>query len=137
MTHNNHQPETINQTLHPKTRAKQYIKEAHGLLQEAVKELEKGDPRQAAEKLWGAAALAVKAYAYWKEGKRLTSHKELWQYKDRLRDELGEWVYDAWMAANGMHTCFYEGWCTRRDVEEALKQVERLVKGIEVLLERC
>lgn len=137
MTHHNHQPETINQTLHPKTRTKQYIKEAHGLLREAVKELEKGDMKQAAEKLWHAATLAIKAHAYQREGRRLTSHSELWQYKDKLRDELGEWVYDAWMAANGMHTCLHEDWCTKRDIEEALKQVERLVKGIEVLLERC
>lgn len=34
------------------------------LLEEAREELGKGNVRQAAEKLWGAAALAVKAHAY-------------------------------------------------------------------------
>jgi len=37
-------------------------------------------------------------------------------------------VYDAWMAANGMHTCFYEGWCSREDVEKAIERVKKLVE---------
>jgi len=43
---------------------------------------------------------------------------------------FGDWVYDSWMAANGMHTCFYEGWYTAEHVEEALKRVKRLVEEI-------
>jgi len=43
---------------------------------------------------------------------------------------FGDWVYDSWMATNGMHTCFYEGWCTTEHVEEALKRVKRLVEEI-------
>ncbi len=50
----------------------------------------KGDVQQAAEKLWGAAALAVKAYASWREGKRLASHRELWEYSKKLINELEE-----------------------------------------------
>jgi len=30
-----------------------------------------------------------------------------------------------------MHICFYEGWCTAEDVEEALKRIEKLVKETE------
>jgi len=29
-----------------------------------------------------------------------------------------------------MHTCFYEGWCTEKDVEKVLSLVEKLVKAI-------
>ncbi len=123
--------ELIVQGLDPKDRAREYVEAAKELLEEARGELEKGDVRQAAEKVWGTAALSIKAYASWREGRRLTSHKELWDYSKKLMEELGEWVYDAWMAANGMHTCFYEGWCTDRHVEEAIKRVERLVKEIE------
>jgi len=45
-------------------------------------------------------------------------------------EDLGEWVYDVWMAANGMHTCFYEGWCTGKHVEEAIKRIEKLIDEI-------
>ena len=116
----------------PCERAREYIGAARALLEEARKELEEGNVRQAAEKLWGAAALAVKAYAAWREGKRPSSHSELWGYKDRLVEELGGWVVDAWNAGSAMHTCFYEGWCTRADVERDAVRVERLVREVEL-----
>lgn len=122
--------ELLSQGLDPKDRAKEYVEIAEELLCEAREELEKSNVRQAAEKIWGATALAVKAYAYWKEGRRLASHGELWEYKRRLEDELGEWVSDSWNAGNTMHVCFYENWCTRKDVEPALKRVEKLVKEV-------
>ncbi len=118
------------QDADPESRAIKYIEASRDLLTQAKKELERGNIRQAAEKLWRAAALAVKAYAYWKEGKLLVRHSELWEYKRKLEKELGDWVYDAWNAANGMHTCFYEGWCTKEDVEKAYIRVEKLVHEI-------
>jgi hypothetical protein len=126
--------EVLSQGLDPKDRALEYIEAAKDLLREAREELEKKNVRQAAEKLWGAAALAVKAYAYWKEGKRLTSHGELWEYMRVMAKELGSWVRVAWMYANGMHTCFYEGWCAEEDVEDALKNIEKLVREVASLL---
>ena len=122
--------ELLTQGLDPPERAKEYIEAARSLVEEAWEELKKGNVRQAAEKTWGAAALAVKAYAYWKEGRRLTSHRELWMYTDIIAKEFGEWVNDAWNQAGGMHICFYEGWCSRSHVEAALKQVSRLVDEI-------
>ena len=95
----------------------EYVEAAEDLLEKARGELERGNTRQAAEKLWGAAALAVKAYAYLKEGNRLTSHGELWEYMRLMAREFGRWVRGAWMYANGMHTCFYEGWCDKEDVD--------------------
>ncbi len=122
--------ELLSQGLDPKDRAVEYIEAAMELLEEAREELGKGNVRQAAEKLWGAAALAVKAYAYWRDSKRLSSHGELWEYKRRLIGELGEWVGDAWARATEMHVCFYEGWCAGEDVEAALKHVEKLVREV-------
>ena len=113
--------------LDPREGAKEYVEAAQDLLAQARAELGKGDVRQAAEKAWGAAALAVKAYAMWREGRRLASHGELWRYTEVLVKELGEWVSDAWAQAAAMHVCFYEGWCTPRHIEEALKRIERLV----------
>ena len=120
--------ELLSQSLDPRDRAREYAEAARELLEQARRELEKGNVRQAAEKAWGAAALAVKAYAYWKEQRRLSSHGELWEYARRIKRELGSWVSDAWAQAISMHICFYEGWCTAEDVEEALKRIEKLVK---------
>ncbi|OYT55479.1 MAG: hypothetical protein B6U76_05870 [Desulfurococcales archaeon ex4484_217_2] len=122
--------ELLSQGLDPKDKAVEYIEVAEELLKEAGEELSKGNIRQAAEKLWGASALAVKAYAYWKEGKRLTSHGELWDYMRLMAREIGPWVREAWMYANGMHVCFYEGWCAQEDVEDSIKHVEKLVKEV-------
>ncbi|MEB2836835.1 MAG: PaREP1 family protein [Desulfurococcales archaeon] len=126
--------ELLSQGLDPKDKALEYVKAAEDLLEEAREELGKGNVRQAAEKLWGAAALAVKAYAYLREGKRLTSHGELWEHMRLMAREVGRWVRGAWMYANGMHTCFYEGWCAREDVEDAIENIERLVKEVASLV---
>ncbi len=123
--------ELVLRDLDPVERAREYVEAAHDLLGQAREELGKGDVRQAAEKAWGAAALAVKAYAEWRDRERLASHGELWRYSRKMMDELGEWVYDSWMAATGMHVCFYEGWCTERHVEEALRRIQKLVEEVE------
>lgn len=128
--------ELLNQGLDPKNKAMEYVETAEELLKEALEELGKGNIRQAAEKIWGAAALAIKAYAYWKEEKRLTSHRELWEYKRRLEDELGEWVHDSWASAAEMHICFYEGWCAEKDIDIAVKSVERLLKEIASMMKK-
>ena len=122
--------ELLSQGLDPKDRALEYIEAAESLLDEAREELGKGNVRQAAEKLWGTTALAVKAYAYWRDGKRLTSHRELWEYSKKLIEKLGEWVSDAWNAGNTMHICFYGDLCTEKDVGTAYKRVERLVREV-------
>ena len=66
----------------------------------------------------------------YKEGRRLTSHGELWEYRRKVQEELGGWVYDSWTAAHSMHICFYEGWCGLEDVKEALERVGRLVEEV-------
>jgi len=123
--------ELIFQSLDPDERILEYVDVAKDLLEQAVEELRKGDVGQAAEKVWSAAALAVKAYAEWRERRRLTSHGELWEYMRKMVKELGLWVREVWMYANGMHTCLYEGWCDKEDVEEALKRVKKLVVEVE------
>ncbi len=122
--------------LDPPERAREYIEASRMLLEEARGELEEGNVRQAVEKLWGAAALAVKAYAAWRGGVRLQSHGELWEWKRRLEKELGGWVRDAWANAAEMHICFYEGWCNEEDVKGALRRVKRLVEEIAKLVAR-
>lgn len=128
--------ELVTQGLDPEERAREYIEAAKELLEEAREELGKGDIRQAAEKVWGAAALTVKAYAWYKENRRLASHGELWKYSEKVAEELGEWILHAWHSANAMHICFYEAWCTRKHVETALDQVEKLIREVESRLKK-
>lgn len=45
--------ELLSQGLDPRNRAVEYIEAAKGLLEEARDELNKGNVRQAAEKVWG------------------------------------------------------------------------------------
>jgi HEPN domain-containing protein len=66
--------ELVLRDLEPSDHVKIYTDAARDLLRQAREELEKGNFRQAAEKIWGAAALAVKAYAGWRKGRRLSSH---------------------------------------------------------------
>ena len=120
----------LTENLDPEQSSRDYIEAAVSLIEQARKELEKGNLRQASEKIWGACALAIKAYALAKEGRRLESHRELWVYKDRLAKELGSWVRTAFLKADSMHKNFYEGLATREDVEDSLKEVEKLVATI-------
>jgi glycine/D-amino acid oxidase-like deaminating enzyme len=50
--------------LNPQERARAYAEAALELLREAEAEVARGDLRQASDKIWGTAALAVKAFAY-------------------------------------------------------------------------
>ncbi len=34
------------------------------------------------------------------------------------------------MHANDTYTCFYEGWCTEREIRAAPERIKRLVAGI-------
>lgn len=126
------------EALDPRDRAEAYWAMAEEYLREAREELEKGNLRQASEKIWGAAALAVKALAYEREGRRLSSHGELWEYVDRLVRETGdESIGDAWRTATAMHVNFYEGWAPRGEVERSLRKVKELVSKLKALSRRA
>jgi len=122
--------ELILRDLDPQERAREYIEAAKSLLEQVQEELKEGDLRQAAEKLWGATALTVKAYAEWREGRLLSSHRELWEYRKKLEREIGAWVFNVWMSVNGMHTCFYEGWCMEDDIRRTLEEVKKFVNEV-------
>jgi len=122
--------ELLTQNLNPVDRAKEYIKVSLELLAQAKEELAKGNIRQSSEKTWGAVALAIKAYAYWRDKRRLESYHDLWKYKNKVASELGEWVGEVFREAGALHVCLYEGWCTKEDVEKAIPEVEKLVNKI-------
>jgi len=126
----------ITRDLDPKAGAKYYIDGALELLEQAREELEKNDLRQASEKIWGACALSIKAYASIKEGKKLESHGELWIYKNKVAQELGEHVKTIFRQADSMHKNFYENLATREDVEDVAKEVAKLVKEIAAAIKK-
>jgi hypothetical protein len=126
--------EAITRDLDPDERAREYIESASALLEQAKEELQKGDLRQASEKVWGACALAIKAHAAARKGLVLKSHADLWLYKDEVANDLGDWIRDAFLMADSMHKNFYEGLATAKDVAVALGEVEKLVKAIREVL---
>ncbi len=116
------------------SKAEAYWSAAEHFLARADEELSKGDLRQASEKIWGAAALAVKTLAYEREGLRLTSHRELWEYVARLVAETGdEEIGRAWRTAVAMHVNFYEGWAPAEEVKRALEEIKSLVEKLKGL----
>jgi len=80
--------ELISQGIDPKERSIGYIEASSELVEQAEKELRSGNVRQAAERVWGAAALAVKAYAYWKEPEISKSWGAMGVYEG---DGEGDW----------------------------------------------
>ncbi len=128
--------DVLTRDLDPDESAREYIEAARSLIKQAREELEKGDLRQASEKIWGACALAIKAHALARRRRRLESHRDLWLYKNEVAKELGDWVRTVFLEADSMHRNFYEGLATREDVENALREVERLVSAISECIEK-
>ena len=122
--------ELLTKNLDPEQKGKEYLDAALSLIEQAKRELKNNDLRQASEKVWGACALAIKAYALIRKGVKLESRKDLWIYKNEVARELGEWVRTAFLKADSMHKNFYEGLAMREDVEDALRDVEKLVTAI-------
>ena len=125
--------ELLAEALNPgsKDRAEAYWSAAEHMLKKAEEELAKGGLRQASEKIWGAAALAVKALAHEREGRRLTSHGELWGYVSDLASETGdEELGRLWRSATSMHVNFYEGWAPGNEVRRALEDVKTLISKL-------
>ena len=115
----------------PSEAAEAFWEAAETLLAQAEEELGRGDLRQASEKIWGAAALAVKALALERDGRRLKRHRELWQYVADLSRRLGDGqLRRLWQVASSMHANFYEGWATAEYVRDALDDVREFVERL-------
>jgi len=111
-----------------------YLEGAEELLKQASEEVKRSNLRQASEKIWGACALAIKSHALAKKGTKLESHRDLWIYKNEVAKELGDWVRAVFRQADSMHKNFYENQATKEDIEDTLREVEKLVKAIKEVL---
>ena len=104
----------------------EYRSHSEAMWQEAQTALQEGNAIQASEKLWGAAAQAVKAVAE-ARGWPHNNHRELYRVIGRLREETNEArVTELFAIANALHMNFYEWWMSLEDVGELSTRVQEL-----------
>ena len=97
----------------------------------AREELRKGDRLQASEKLWGAAAHALKAVAI-QRGWQHTEHQNIHRIAIQLRHELDRPDFESRIrVANSFHVNFYENLEEADSIRWAIDEVESLVADLE------
>ncbi len=100
-------------------------------LDHARVELDKGDRLQAAEKVWGAAAHALKAIAI-QRGWRHRSHDSVMSVGSQLARECGrEDLAEHLISANAMHINFYENGVPAILIKAAINNVERYIDKLD------
>lgn len=96
-------------------------------------ELDAGDLLQASEKLWGAAAQALKSVAE-RRGWKYDSHAQFYNImaaleletdSDRLRQDIG--------IAAELHTNFYENWLNEGQIRRRAEDVRHFIRQLERL----
>lgn len=97
------------------------------LLEHAGEMLDKRDRLQASEKIWGAAAHAVKLVAK-RRGWPCYGHSDLRDIARYLSDQKGyEDIHALFTAAEGYHSNFYEDTRGVPDIRKGLQDAKRLV----------
>ena len=112
------------------TQSNDYPNTGRDVLAKAFEELCKGDPRQASEKGWGAAAQMVKGVAV-QRGWDHNGHAYLFQVISRLTEETEDSrLATHFHVANSLHTNFYETWLPEEMVRSGLDNVGELVEKL-------
>jgi hypothetical protein len=124
----------MNERIDPAERAELYARLSEKYLRDAEELLTKGDFVQASEKLWGSAALMVKAVAA-SRGVPISSHGELFSYVRRLGEEEGNpELRRLFSVASTLHQNFYENWLSGEVVREYAEDVKQLVGELRKLV---
>jgi len=122
--------ERLNEELDPEDLVEHYRALSEKYFAEAKEFFGKGDLLQTSEKLWGAAALAVKMVAA-KRGLALKQHGSMWDFVSKLSKESGdEDIVTLFIVANGLHRNFYEGQMNRESLEIAIRNIEKLIEKL-------
>ena len=117
----------LNEEMDSSDRAELYVSLSKKYLKEADDLLTKGDYIQAPEKLWGAAALMVKALAA-SQGILISSHGELFSFVRKLGEEKkNPELRRLFSVASTLHQNFYEGWLQEDVIKEYSEDVKQLV----------
>ncbi|HID90461.1 TPA: hypothetical protein EYP44_00690, partial [Candidatus Bathyarchaeota archaeon] len=115
-------------------KAEHYSNLMRKYLKEAEAFLAKRDYVQASEKLWGAAAEAVKVVAA-KRGVELRTHGDLWRFVAKLRTELKDpELSRLFLQANYLHQNFYEGVLPPEAVGDGAEAVKDFIDKLEGLI---
>ena len=111
--------------------SERYRSVAHTLYDQGIVELEAGDLRQASEKIWGAAAQAMKSVAE-RNGWRHRSHRHFKQNLDKLQDRRDYEELVRWFgAAEVLHVNFYEDHSSYETINVHAADVRRLIDRLE------
>ena len=114
--------------------AQTYQQASDRFITQAREELAAGDPQQAPEKGWGAAAQIIKAAAE-ERGWAHSRHRHYLQAIGRLRSETGDAdIRRLFNSASALHENFYENTMEPYEVAEALEHVQALAAKIRALL---
>ena len=122
----------LDEKMDPSDRAELYARLSEKYLKEADDLLAKGDYVQASEKLWGAAALMVKAVAA-SRGVSISSHGELFSFVRRLGEERNPELRRLFSVASTLHQNFCEGWLREDVIKEYSEDVKQLVAELRKL----
>ena len=115
------------------SRAAEYAVQSSHFLEKAEEALAEDDLAQASEKLWGAAAQAVKAAAE-SRGWSHNGHRELFDVVNRLAQEYDDpELRDLFRLANSLHINFYENWLNREYIEDGVGQVQEFVRKVQAI----
>lgn len=99
-------------------------------LQDGLALVERGDYPQASEKLWGAAAQAVKAVAAARRW-RHSSHRDLRRNVERLYQETGDAeLLRMFNTAESLHANFYEDFMSGDVVRLHAGDIQRFVEKV-------
>jgi uncharacterized protein (UPF0332 family) len=124
----------LNEKIDPLDKVEMYVKLSEKYLGEADDFLAKGNYVQASEKLWGSAALMVKAVAA-SRGITISSHGELFSFVRKLGEEEGEpELRRLFSVASTLHQNFYENWLNEDVVKEYSEDVKQLIAKLKKLI---
>ncbi len=114
--------------------AQEYITASASLYNQAMQELDAGDLRQASEKLWGAAAQALKSVAE-RRGWRHDSHALFYRIMRELeKDAPTPDLRRQFGAANELHINFYENWLDEAQIRERSEDVRLFIEQLESII---
>jgi len=124
----------LNEKIDPSDKAEAYMNLSEKYLRDADDLLAKGDYIQASEKLWGSAALMVKAVAA-SRGSTISSHGELFSFVRRLGEEEDEpELRRLFSVANTLHQNFYENWLHKDVIKEYSEDIKQLITELKKLI---
>lgn len=124
----------LNEKIDPSEMAEAYVRLSEKYLVEAENFLVKGDYTQASEKLWGSAALMVKAVAAVR-GISILSHGELFSFVRKLGEEQNESEFRRlFSVANTLHQNFYEDWLHKDVIKEYYEDIKQFIVKLKKLI---